>query len=213
VYPTLFTDDGITYLAGSQCYIDYAYRQYKLVWKEDANATDTMNQSETVTEPKPDSTPTPAIAPPSEKTGTVYEADMNSADGWTLKNKVPAGVKGSLTCEDGMYILVEDEISRTLEIDLTKNPVFSVTVEEFTEPRLFVRLQIPGLSGQPGYDIGYIGFEALGHEGVSTFDINEELEWLGYFDGHDKGIVKCTLNLWAHLSTVVISDVRIEYFG
>ena len=33
-YPTLFKDDGVTYLAVSQCYIDPAYRQYRLVWDE-----------------------------------------------------------------------------------------------------------------------------------------------------------------------------------
>jgi len=34
VYSALFADGGVTYLAVSQCYIDPAYRQYELVWKE-----------------------------------------------------------------------------------------------------------------------------------------------------------------------------------
>ena len=203
VYPTMFEDGGITYLAASQGIGDPAYRQFRLVWKD--NITQTLPQPETTTV---DTTPAPQ-----EITGTVFEADMTSTNGWTLQHKVPAGVKGSFTCDDGMYILAEDEISIPLEIDLTRNPRFSITVENMKVPRLFVRLQFPELPPQPGYNSGYIGFEALQYDGVSTFDINEELNWMGYYDENEKGIKSCILNIWAHQTTVTISDIHIDYYG
>jgi len=205
-YPALFEDDGITYLAVSQCYKEHAYRQYQLVWKDDVSkpwALPTRKQKSTQDEPN--------LAPPPVKTGTAYEADMTSASGWLLKGKVPDGIKGSFLIEDGRYFLSQDEISRPIEIDLSKNPAFSITVDEVDPPRLFVRLQIPGLPPQTGYETGYIGFEAL-DQGVNAFDVNADLEWLGYFDDNEKGIKSCTLNIWAHLTEAKISDIRIEYY-
>ena len=206
-YPALFNDNGITYLAVSQCYKEHAYRQYQLVWKEDVSkpwAIPAKKQKSTLDELKP--VPLPV------KTDTAYKADMTSADGWKLMGKVPAGSEGSFLIEDGKYLLAQDEISRPIEIDLSKKPVFSITVDEVDSPRLFVRLQIPGLPLQPGYETGYIGFEALEYQGVNTFDVNEELEWIGYFDDNVKDIKNCTLSIWAHLSQAKISDIRIDYY-
>ncbi|MCL2158634.1 MAG: hypothetical protein FWH48_04425, partial [Oscillospiraceae bacterium] len=201
-YPTLFEDDGITYLAITQSYPVHAYRQYRIAWKEGAEPL----EKNTAERRKP------ATAAPPEKTGTAYEADMNSADGWKAMGKVPAGTESIFVVEGGRYRLAEDEISRAVEIDLSRNPVFSITIDEMDPPRLFVRLQVPGLAAQPGYDVGYIGFEALGFEGVSTFNINDELNWLGYFDEDASEIKNCVLNIWAHQCEAVISDIRIEYY-
>ena len=151
--------------------------------------------------------------PPSaqlEKTGTAYEADMNSTEGWEITVSTE---DGAFTAEDGKYTMAINQITRPIEIDLARNPVFSITVDEMNPPQLFVRLQVPGLAAQPGYDIGYVGFEALGLNGVSTFDINEELRQQGFFDDNEKGVQNCILNIWAFaMEKAVISDIRIDYY-
>jgi len=178
---------------------------------KDPDVSSETPKDETPKEPvKPYEPPPPPPVP--VKTGSAYEADMTSDEGWTLQGKVPEGVIGTLTVEDGKYILSEDEISRPVTIDLARNPILSVTIEEFTEPRLYVRLQIPGLESKPGYEIGYIGFESLGIYGESTLDIVYELEWIWYLEDFEMDEIECTLNVWAHMSTITISDLRIDYY-
>lgn len=180
----------------------------------DSNDENTQPIEETTlpeTTPQTETTPV-TTAPPPEITGTAFVADMTSTDAWKMMNKT-GGAVGSFTSENNIYMLSEDEISIPVEIDLTKNPSFSITVESMDDPTLYVRLQVPGLSAQPGYNTGYIGFEALQYDGVNTFDINDELDLQGYFDSNEKGVVSCTLNIWAYQTTVTISDIRIEYYG
>ena len=208
VYPTLFEDGGVTYLAASQCYPEthYAYRQYRLAWRDSAAEIAGTAPA------RPDLAPKHELQNNLVKTETAFEADMNDKSAWKMHNKVPAGVTGSLILDNGMYILAEDEISVSVTLDLNRNPRFSIVIPDQENVRLFVRLQIPGLAPQPGYDVGYIGYEALDRTGESVFDINEELNWLGYFDEREKEILDCTLNIWAHMATTVISGIRIEYY-
>ena len=107
---------------------------------------------------------------------------------------------------------MQDEIYRKVEIDLTRKPVFSFTVESMENPTLYIRLQVPGLAVQPAYTTGYVGFEAYGYEGEDSFDIYDELDWRDYFEDHEAGVVECIINIWAYQTTVVLTDVRIEYF-
>ncbi|MCL2158884.1 MAG: hypothetical protein FWH48_05710, partial [Oscillospiraceae bacterium] len=200
-YPSLFEDEGITYLGISQENPN-TYRIFRLEWKEGAVPLTAPSPKRRELPPRFEGTPT----------GTVYEADMNSKEGWNLMHSLAEGEVSVFTVEDGRYTLAMDQISRPLKIDLTKNPVFSVTVDEFDAPKLFVRLQIPGLAARPGYDPGYIGFEPLGFDGVQTFNINEELEWAGYFDSNEAGVKDCVLYVWAYQCEAVISDIRIEYY-
>jgi len=143
-------------------------------------------------------------------TGTAYEADMNSKNDWSMR------IEGVFETGNNKYKLVDSEIFIPVEIDLSRNPVFSITVDELSAPSLYVRLHIPGIDGDKWgsyYDFGYVGFEPLSFEGVNTFIVINELEMCGYFDGEYSGSKQCVLSVWAFNGCeAVISDIRIEYY-